>query len=90
MDYTFVVVRMNAEAIQKLIQLSKFHYAKYCRNLLAQGRSENQVKNALAAKVGRNAHPQSIDDVFRWGRELWLAEKNKSLPVIVATKNGNS
>lgn len=82
---------MKPDALDNLIKLSMFHYAKYCRNLLAQGRSENQVKAALSAKVKGGASPQGIDMVYRMGRELWLAEKNKSLPVIIATNgHGNS
>lgn len=82
---------MKADALDNLIRLSMFHHAKYCRNLLAQGRSENQVKNALAAKVKGNVSPQGLDMVYRWGCELWLEEQKKSLPVIVATNgHGNS
>ncbi len=79
---------MKAEALHKLIQLSMHHYAKYCRNLLAQGRSEQQVKKALSVKVNGGASEQGIDLVFRMGREMWLEERKKSLPVIIAT-NGH-
>lgn len=80
---------MNPEAHHKLIQLSMHFYAKYCKNLLAQGRSENQVKAALRNKVKHAASEQGIEMVYRLGCQMWAAEKEKSLPVIVMT-NGNN